>query len=263
MSRCLSDSSFAVRNASASAISAIARIEIPYGMWNNIFDNFRDIVQDPSACVEYKVACVESIRYICEDFQDVQDYQFSAEMVSSLFLILLGCMQNSQPDPLWKEAVTALNQALAYADDFMKDENQCRCVMEGVYNSTQHTNIEIQDSAFECLDNVFYLFYSYIPPFFEAFYNACEKAICGSYPETAIQACLTLVTLANVEKEREDLHQQTNELCKKCGNQLVPYLCQIMTTKDEDDDSETMTLPTAAATCLRCFAEVMKDGMFY
>ena len=157
----MSDSSFAVRNASASAISAIARIEIPYGMWNDIFDNFRDIVQDPSACVEYKVACVESIRYICEDFQDVQDYQFSAEMVSSLFLILLGCMQNSQPDPLWKEAVTALNQALAYADDFMKDENQCRCIMEGVYNSTQHTNIEIQDSAFECLDNVFYLFYSY------------------------------------------------------------------------------------------------------
>ena len=69
--------------------------------------------------------------------------------------------------------------------------------------------------------------------------------------------------LKQAEKEREDLHQQTNELCKKCGNQLIPYLCQIMTTKDEDDDSETMTLPTAAATCLRCFAEVMKDGMFY
>ena len=100
MSRCLSDSSFAVRNASASAISAIARIEIPYGMWNDIFDNFRDIVQDPSACVEYKVACVESIRYICEDFQDVQDYQFSAEMVSLLFLLLLVCIQIIKHDNL-------------------------------------------------------------------------------------------------------------------------------------------------------------------
>ena len=105
----MSDSSFAVRNASASAISAIARIEIPYGMWNNIFDNFRDIVQDPNACVEYKVACVESIRYICEDFQDVQDYQFSAEMVSSLFLILLGCMQSNQPDPLWKREYISIS----------------------------------------------------------------------------------------------------------------------------------------------------------
>lgn len=256
----MADSSFAIRNAAASAISAIARIEIPCGMWNGIFDSFRDAVQDPNQSIEYKVACVESIRYICEDLQDVQEYIFSDEMVGTLFLILLGCIQSNQPDPLWKEAVMALNQALPYADEFMKDSNQCRCVMEGVYNSTQHGNDEIQSCAFECLDSIFYLFYSYVTPYFEAFYNACEKAICGNLPETAIQACLTLVTLANVEKEYMDSNTATDELCKKCGGQLVPYLCQIMTTKDEDDDSETMTLPTATATCLRAFAEVMKNG---
>ena len=48
----------AVRNAAASSISAIALIEIPIGMWNDIFDTLGNMVQSAEASVETKVESV-------------------------------------------------------------------------------------------------------------------------------------------------------------------------------------------------------------
>lgn len=254
----LSDPSFVVRNAVASSVSAIACIEIPIHMWDDIFDTFRDMIQNPATSVECKAAAVEAIRYICED---LQEFEMPDIMSSSVLLLLLSCMQMNQPDSIWEEAIAALDQALTFASSFMENSNQCRCVMEVIYNSAHHSNERIQGSAFECLDTVIDLFYDCIPPFFESFFAPCVKAIEGSVPEIGVQACLTLVTLAQVEKDLLDAHKPSSELCKQCGPQLIPSLCKAMTDKDEDDDSETMTLPTAAATCLRYFAEIMRDGM--
>lgn len=253
----LSDPSYVVRNAVASSVSAIACIEIPVHMWDDIFDAFRDMIQNPATSVECKAAAVKAIRYICED---LQEFEMSDMMSSSVLLLLLGCMQMNQPDSIWLEAIGALNLALTFASSFMENSNQCRCVMEVIYNSTHHSNDYIQASAFECLDTVIDLFYDYIPPYFESFFAPCVGAIEGPIPDVGVQACLTLVTLAQVEKEMLDAHKPSSELCKQCGPQLIPSLCKAMTDKDEDDDSETMTLPTAAATCLRCFAEIMQDG---
>lgn len=229
-------------------------------MWDNVFDVFRDVVQNPGTSNECRSACIETVRYICED---LQEHQFSEQMSSSVILLLLSCIQPNQNDMVWQEAIQALTSALTFADQFMENTSQCSCVMEAVYNSLQHSNDEIQCHAFECLDTLFYVFYEKLSPFFTGFFEVCKTILQGSNPSTGIQSCLTLVTLAQVEKERLETNEQIFGFCTSCGSELIPVLCEVMTHKDEDDDSEIMTLPTASATCLQCFAEVMKDGKMY
>ena len=246
----------AVRNAAASSISAIALIEIPIGMWNDIFDTLGNMVQSAEASVETKVACVETIRYICED---LSESTLPPVMSSTVMMLLLYCLQASQPTELWDEAIQALDCALAFAEDFMKSEEQCRCVMEAVFNATSSASLDVQGHAFQCLGEIFDLFYASVPPFFQPFYGACEAAIRGSERDIAIQAAFALNMLAVVESESK-AENRCLGLCQQCYTQLVQVLCEAMTRQDEDDDGETMTPAMAAATCLGSFAEVVGYG---
>ena len=159
----------------------------------------------------------------------------------------------------YRSAVQALDKALAFADEFMKNEEQCRCVMEAVYNSLHSTNLDVQGHAFQCLGEIFDFFYALVPPFFQLFYTECENAIRGNVPDIAIQAAFTLNILANVELECKDT-AEFKGLCQQCYTQLAQVLCEAMTRQEEDDDGETMTPAMAAATCLGGFAEVVGYG---
>lgn len=88
------DDSFPVRNAAASAVSAIAKIEVPIGLWDSLFDDLNCIVQDPSVRLETKSACIEAIRYICED---LDPDSINDSMSASILLMLLYCLQSSIP----------------------------------------------------------------------------------------------------------------------------------------------------------------------
>ena len=244
MISCLNDDSFPVRNAAASAVSAIAKIEVPIGLWDSLFDDLNCIVQDPSVRLETKSACIEAIRYICED---LDPDSINDSMSASILLMLLYCLQSSIPTALRDEAIQALNVALDFAGVFMQSPEQCTRVMEAIYSCCQDASLEVQTHAIICLNAVFELFYDVLTPFFPSFYNICKSAI-TSVSEVAIQACFSLETLAVVEKMRID----NKETCLNLA---------AMTKQHEEDDGETMTVPMAAATCLAAFCEVLKNGM--
>ena len=166
-------------------------------------------------------------------------------MSSTEMMLLLYCLQASC--------------ALVFAEDFMKSEEQCRCVMEAVFNATSSASLDVQGHAFQCLGEIFDLFYASVPPFFQPFYSACEAAIRGNERDIAIQAAFALNMLAVVESESKAENRSLG-LCQQCYTQLVQVLCEAMTRQDEDDDGETMTPAMAAATCLGSFAEVVGYG---
>ena len=257
MISCLNDDSFPVRNAAASAVSAIAKVEVPIGLWDSLFDDLNCIVQDPSVRLETKSACIEAIRYICED---LDPDSINDSMSASILLMLLYCLQSSIPTALRDEAIQALNVALDFAGVFMQSPEQCTRVMEAIYSCCQDASLEVQTHAIICLNAVFELFYDVLTPFFPSFYNICKSAI-TSVSEVAIQACFSLETLAVVEKMRIDNKETCLNLAANCGADLVEVLCIAMTKQHEEDDGETMTVPMAAATCLAAFCEVLKNGM--
>lgn len=254
---CLGDPIYSVRSAAASATSAIALIEIPIGLWDDLFDYLGSRIQDQNTSLEEKCACVLTIRYICEDFAYLS---LDSQMVSKLMYFLLGCLEVQQPPQLIDEAIQALSNALILADEYMHNSDQCTQVMMAVLNSCQNANHEIQAHAFQCLTTVFGSFYDLLEPYFMVFYEVCEIAIKSAVSNIAVQACFVICTLAEEEKERIMMSRPVFNFIAKCYVKLASVLCDVMTTQEEEDDGEMVTAPIAAATCLSAVAEVMKNG---
>ena len=93
MMQCLNDPSFPVRSAAASSLSAIARIEVPVGMWNTLFDQIGTIILDTSVIDQSKCSCLEALRYICEDLsvEDIND-----TMAASIMMTILYSLQTTK-----------------------------------------------------------------------------------------------------------------------------------------------------------------------
>ena len=257
MMQCLNDPSFPVRSAAASSLSAIARIEVPVGMWDSLFDQIGTIILDTSVNEQSKCSCLEALRYICEDLsvEDIND-----SMAASIMMTILYSLQTIMPSAIRQEGIQTLNAALQFAETFMQSPEQCTRVMEGVLSCCQDSNLDVQRYAIICLNNVFDLYYEKLDPYIQTFYQLCKTKLEDmSNPEIAIQAAFALESLAAVELViRGDNPSAT--LARQIGQELVPVLCTAMTQQNEDDDGETMTVPIAAATCLASYCEVLENG---
>lgn len=254
---CLNDNEASVRNAAASAVSAIARIEVPIHLWNDLVDCLNGIIQDPSVRLEVKVTCVETMRYICEDL-DPDD--MDPTMANAILMGLLYCLQSTMPPEMRNEAIQALNAALYFGDSFMASSENSNRVLESICSCCSDGNPEIAMNGFICLNVVFDAFYTSLGDAFGALYPVAKQAIASGEATVSIQASLALETLALVEKERSEAGEPAAGYCARFGADLVATLCLKM-TQQEEEDGETMTPPIAAATCLGAFCELMGNGM--
>lgn len=256
--QCLNDPAPAVRNAAASALSAIARIEVPVGMWDTLFDQLGTIMLDSSVAEQSKCSCLETLRYICED---LTVDSINITMSSSIMMTILYSLQTTMPSSIRQQGIQALNAALDYADQFMQSPEQCTRVMEGVLSCCQDADEDVQLHAIICLNGVFECFYEKLDPYIQTFYLVCKGKI-ENYtdPKVAIQAAFALETLAQTELSLTP-DQPCLNLVRRIGEELVAVLCTAMTKQDEDDDGETMTVSIAAATCLASYCEVLGNGM--
>ena len=255
MTQCLGDSSTPVRNAAASAVSAIAKIELPIGLWDDLFVNLESIIMNTSLDVGPRIACVETVRYICEDLPSM-----NVALSSTIMQLLLNVLSTEQPPELWSEAVHALSSALNFAETFLEDSAELLRLMQALLNACRASSLEVQCQGFDCLNIVFEDYYPKIGPFFDEFYKACDAARCSEVSELAIRGALTLCTLLDVELEEEQMGEPTLQLGKQYGEKLARSLCSVMVKQEEDDTGETMTPAAAAATCLRALAEVLRNG---
>lgn len=255
MTRCLGDSSVAVRNAAASAVSAIAKIELPIGLWDDLFVNLESVIMNASLDPGARIACIETVRYICEDLPAMND-----ALSSTILQLLLNVLSAEQPAEIWAEAVHALESALSFAETFLQDSSQLLRLMQALLKACCASELEVQCQGFDCLNIVFEDYYAKIGPFFEEFYKACEAALCSDVSELSVRGALTLYTLLDVELELEQMGEPTLQLGKQYGEKLARSLCSVMVKQDEDDAGETMTPPAAAATCLRALAELLRNG---
>lgn len=255
MTQCLGDPSKPVRNAAASAVSAIAKIELPIGLWDDLFENLGNVIMNTSIDSGPRVACIETVRYICEDLTNMND-----ALSSTIMHLLLNILSMQQPPEIVSEAVYALSSALTFADSYLSDSSEFLRLMQSLLNACQSSSLEVQVQGFDCLNIVFDQFYTKIEPFFKEFYAACETALCSDVPELSIRGALTLCTLLDVELEQEQMGEKTLQLGKQYGEKLAGSLCSVMVKQEEEDTGETMTPAAAAATCLRALAEVLRNG---
>ncbi|KAJ3102941.1 karyopherin beta [Phlyctochytrium planicorne] len=243
-------------SAVASAVHAIAEIELPQNLWPDVIDKLCTNVHN-SANKEYTL---QALGYICETDQKVLQEDGNPNKI--LTAIALGA-QRSEPNPKVRAAaIKALINSLEFAKNNFQSEPERNYIMLIVCEATQGNMEELVVSAYECLAKIMLLYYDYMQVYMEKALIALT--ITGMQHENeniALQSIDFWSTICEEEAYRKQDQTNYYKFAEMNAPRIIPILVHLMTKKEENDDEDLWNVPMAAATCLSFLASVLEDGI--
>lgn len=138
--------------------------------------------------------------------------------------------------------------------------------MQQLCECTQCESKDVRREAMECLAQIAYYYYRFLPEYVQAISQLTLKAIKTDEEEVATNAMEFWSTIVeeelSLEMEQEDGAEVTiHNITKQATPFFIPVLLECLTKQKEDDDEDTWTVSKAAAVCLTLFANCAKDDV--
>lgn len=168
-------------------------------------------------------------------------------------------------------ATKALNNALEFVKSNFENETERNFIMTCICEACVCSSEPVREAAFEVLGGIADLYYKFIGSYMHAIFQLTLGAIKSDVEKVAMQAVEFWSTLADCEfeiiQEAQEAAQYEETPERICLNisagalpHIVPALLESMTKQEDEQDSDTWNLSSAATTCLSLFAEVAGDA---
>jgi len=249
------------RHTAAQAAAQIAIIDIPSKEWSNLLPTLLQYstTEDNDGI---KVASLETLGYICEELSD--EYVDQSEINQILTAIVDGAAPTRSKEVVYA-AITALRNSLDFASTNFEQEAERNVLMEVICNSTQHSDQQTRQTAFECLVMVAMLYYDKLETYMQTLFTLTLNAIQNDHEDVSKEALEFWSTLA--EEELEILEEEPETATRTCIRyvegalpHLVPCALQTLLKQNEESEDDDWNISKAGATCLRLVGQVTKDA---
>ena len=239
----------------ASAIAALASIEVPRGGWPALLQTLFTNVSSEEVPVSTKVASLETLGFTCESIE-VGD--IPKPIVDQILNTVVSGMAVGQDNKMKLAAIQALINSIDFTQRNFALEQERDAIMDAVCVATQCEDVRVREAAYECLANIANEFYSYLRPYMERLFHFTSIAISGDEDSVKKMAMefWTSIFETEIELDEEDY---SLEIGAEVAAALVPLLLQALTqqTDIEDDEEENGEWDVAAAgqVCLQALAD--------
>ncbi|KAK3246773.1 hypothetical protein CYMTET_43703 [Cymbomonas tetramitiformis] len=246
----------------AMVIAKIAGIELPYKQWSNVIVLLRDNIAKSVA----KQATLETLGYICECEEIDADSIEQTDVDSLLTAIVQGICKEEPDNNVRLTATEALMNAIEFADENFKKENERNYIMQVVCEATLCSEMKVRRAAYECLVKIHEYYYDEMANYIKEVFNLTVNAARTDEEDVALQAIELWSTLC--EREMPEDYEVEDEFVnhkfvKQAVAGLVPMLLETLTKQDEDsaEDEDAWTLSMAGAACLQLCAKTVEDDI--
>jgi len=255
-----------VRNQACQVIAKIGLCELPNGQWTEVITILKDAVitaQDQNA----KHGALVALGYICQEISEQDESECLEAMSNDILTAVIQGMRKDEPDNSMNfAAVKALRNALQFAESNFSRAEERNYIMQQLCESTQCPSKEVRREAMDCLAEIAYYYYRFLPEYVQAISQLTLKAIKEDEEEVATTAMEFWSTIVDeelsLEMEAEDGSEvQIHNITKQATPFFIPVLLECLTKQKEDDDEDTWTVSKAAAVCLSLFAQCAKDDV--
>ncbi|KAI8848989.1 armadillo-type protein [Chytridium lagenaria] len=249
-------------SAAAAAIHAVAEIELPAQLWDDLIATLCDNVQRATGGPVLKEFSLQTLGYICETI-DQAIFQNKDNPNKILTAIAHGARKDELNTKVRHAAIRALINSLEFAKSNFENPMERNYIMQMVCEATQcQTDDELVASAFECLVKIMFLYYEFMSFYMEqALIALTLSGMKLENDKIALQAIEFWSTVC----EEESIRIQDKTLCynfsKIASKNLVDVLVFLMTKKDAHDDEDEWNVPMAAATCLSFLANAVQNDI--
>jgi len=263
-----------MRATAAQAAAEVAAIELPHQQWPEFVQKLLENVTTAEIDEGIKIASLVCLGYTCERIASIDSLPpMQPAMTDAMLTTIVDGIQKTRPDNIRLAAASALKNSLLFTQSNMEKDDERNAIMNTICEATQSQSEEVRAMAYQCIQQIAYLYYEKLQPYMVTLYELTTKTIREDpSEEVAKQAIEFWSTLCEVEMELidEELEYQSRGMpiarpCMRYGNaaveQLVPLLLQAMTKQDEDIDldGDQYALHVAASTCLTLLSQTVED----
>jgi importin subunit beta-1 len=263
----LGASEFDIGHTAGLVVAKIAAIEIPKSLWPDLLPGLLEgaAKKDAAGAAGRRQSSIELLGYICEELTAFDEDYLNEEMMNA---ILTGVVTAMNPEEKSMElrcvATKALTNALEFAANNFKREQERNYIMEMVCHGTGAGDARVREASWECLVRVAEHFYEFLPNYIGAIFSLTENAMNDEHEGVMMQALEFWSTIADEEFEisldvLDGKEDSSYHFIEHSLNQLVPLLLAQLTKQEEIADEGTWNGALAAGAALSLAATVAKD----
>lgn len=253
-----------VRHTAALVIAKVAAIEIPRQLWGGLIPMLLGNV-GPESPVGPRHASLEVLGYICEELGLLEDDYLDESQVNDILTGVVSSMGPEEQNPDIRYAATvALNNALDFAENNFKKDQERNYIMTKICEGTIAENAKVRQAAWECLVRAAENYYETFPIYIQEIFNLTKRAMNDPEEGVVLQALEFWSSVADEEiycleeeEENPETTKKSHHFIKGVLGQLVPLLLEQLTKQDEFADTEgAWNVALAAGTALGLAATV-------
>jgi importin subunit beta-1 len=259
-----------VRTQASQVIAKIGLCELPHGQWIEVIGTLKDMAIQ-SENLSAKHGSLQSLGFICQEISEAESDCLEDKSNDILTAVIQGMRKEEQNADIRFAAVSALGNALEFAAKNFESDQERHYIMEQLCECTQAQDDRVRKEALDCLAQIAYYHYRYLPTYVPAISNITLNAIKQDKEEVATVAMEFWSTIVDEElslmdaiEEGEAEAAELHNITKQATPIYVPVLLDCLKRDrdpDDDDDDSTWTVPKAAAVCLALFAQCAKDDV--
>jgi len=258
------------RHTSASAIAAIAILDLATDTWKEVVPNLAAGVSNETTSGEFKEGCLIALADICIDADPRHITPFSFDIL----LAILTAMSSPHVE-LQLSALKALANAVQYSESNFDKEDQRNPIMSQVMEMAKSANDNVRLAAFDCLVSIAVAFYKFLPEYMrgglkDLTLSAISAQGTQEVEENIVKKAIEFWSVICEEERnilRENLAAQETgaplldlyHFVKGAAQELAEPLFACLTKGDVDLELATWTISAAAATCISLMANTLGD----
>lgn len=280
-----------VRSTAALGVAKAAAVELPVGGWGSLVPSLLSGA-GPETPRGPRSAALQALGYVCEELANVEDDVLDEQTVNEVLTRVVSAASAagavSRPEPgespeqaeaasgeVRLAALVALNNALEFASENMKRENERNYIMQVVCEGTMAADPRVRQAAWECLVSVAAQNYEELPAYMRDIFELSKRAIEDVEEPVALQALEFWCTVCEEEDEADERPPAAGAAAGAAPVRghgfvpaalphLVPLLLGQLTRQDDlgggGEDDGAWNRAVAAATCLGLAAAVAGDA---
>lgn len=253
----------------AQAVAAIAAIELPLGLWNELVAQLLAAVGDASN-PRLRQAALQAIGFTCEV---VNPAVLSTQSNEILTAVIQGARKEEPSPEVQFAALQALLNSLEFVRSNFEREGERNYIMQVVCEATQSAHTPVKVAAFENLVRIMQLYYDKMRFYMEqALFGLTVLGMRDAEPHVALQAVEFWSTVCDEEIElaiemaealefNEEPARVSYQFARVALPEIAPVLMELLKHQDEDADEDEWDVAKAAGTCLGLLAQVVGDAI--
>ncbi|CEH12917.1 karyopherin kap95 [Ceraceosorus bombacis] len=255
----------------AQVIAAIAGIEIPRGLWNELIGQLTKAMGETANNL-LRQAALQTIGLTCEVISSSSNPEVLAAQSNEILTAVVQGARKEEPSvEVQLAAIQALYNSLAFVKANFEREGERNYIMQVICEATQHSDIRIKVNAFECLVEIMHLYYDKMRYYMEqALFGLTVLGMRDPEPRVAMQAIEFWATVAEEEldliMEADEAREFGEEPERPCHGfarialpEILPVLLETLRNQEEDAVDDDWTVAKAASAAVQGLSDATTD----